>query len=138
MPAFDTPTFSDARGVTPICTRQPEPCPMHEVTLREALAAPLPVAYLIGTPAHCSTGTCTPALEALIDLRERFADRVTFVHAEVYSDADATTIAPAVEAARMTYEPALFVIDAAGVIVERLDAVFDRVELDAVLSELVS
>jgi hypothetical protein len=38
----------------------------------------------------------------------------------------------------MTYEPALFVIDAAGVIVERLDAVFDRVELDAVLSELVS
>jgi len=138
MPAFDTPTFSDARGVTPICTRQPEPCPMHEVTLREALAAPLPVAYLIGTPAHCSTGTCTPALEALIDLRDRFADRVTFVHAEVYSDADATTIAPAVEAARMTYEPAVFVVDAAGVIVERLDAVFDRVELDAVLSELVS
>jgi hypothetical protein len=56
----------------------------------------------------------------------------------VYSDADATTIAPAVQAARMTYEPALFVINAAGVIVERLDAVFDRVELDAVLSELVS
>ena len=138
MPAFDTPTFSDARGVTPICTRQPERCPMHEVTLREALAAQLPVAYLIGTPAHCSTGTCTPALEALIDLRERYANRVTFVHAEVYSDADATTIAPAVEAARMTYEPALFVVDTAGVIVERLDAVFDRVELDAVLSELVS
>lgn len=138
MPAFDTPTFSDARGVTPICTRQPELCPMHEVTLREALAAPLPVAYLIGTPAHCSTGTCTPALEALIALRDRFADRITFVHAEVYSDADATSIAPAVKAARMTYEPALFVVDASGVIVERLDAVFDRVELDAVLSELVS
>jgi len=38
----------------------------------------------------------------------------------------------------MTYEPALFAVDASGVIVERLDAVFDRVELDAVLSELVS
>jgi hypothetical protein len=111
---------------------------LHEVTLREALAAPLPVAYLIGTPAHCSTGTCTPALEALIALRDRFADQITFVHAEVYSDADATSIAPAVKAARMTYEPALFVVDASGVIVERLDAVFDRVELDAVLSELVS
>jgi hypothetical protein len=138
MPPFDTPTFADARGVNPICTRQPEACPLHEVTLREALAARRPVAYLIGTPAHCSTGTCTPALEALITLSERYADQMTFIHAEVYADADATTLAPAVEAARMNYEPALFVVDAAGIIVARLDAVFDGVELDAVLSELVS
>jgi len=138
MPPFDTPTFADARGVNPICTRQPKACPLHEVTLREALAARRPVAYLIGTPAHCSTGTCTPALEALITLSERYADQMTFIHAEVYADADATTLAPAVEAARMNYEPALFVADAAGIIVARLDAVFDGVELDAVLSELVS
>ena len=29
----------------------------------------------------------------------------------------------------MTYEPALFVIDAKGVLVDRLDAVFDEVEV---------
>ena len=138
MPPFDTPTFANAYGVSPICTRQPEPCPMHQVTLREALATGRPVAYLIGTPAHCSTGTCTPALEALVELQEQVDEQIGFVHAEVYADANATVVAPAVEALAMNYEPALFLIDSTGTVVDRLDAVFDRVELDAVLAKLVS
>lgn len=133
LPPFDTPTFDNARDVSPTCTRQPEPCPMHEITLREALALDKPIAYLVGTPAHCSTGTCAPALDALIAARERLGDTVTFVHAEVYSDANATTVAPAVNAVSMNFEPALFVTDASGVITARLDAVFDAVELQSVL-----
>ena len=133
LPPFDTPTFDNARDVSPLCTRQPEPCPMHEVTLREALALGKPIAYLVGTPAHCSTGTCAPALDALISARERVGDAFTFIHAEVYSDANATTIAPAVNAVSMNFEPALFVTDASGVITARLDAVFDAVELQSVV-----
>lgn len=133
LPPFDTPTFDNARDVSPTCTRQPEPCPMHEITLREALALDKPIAYLVGTPAHCSTGTCAPALDALIAARERLGDTVIFVHAEVYSDANATTVAPAVNAVSMNFEPALFVTNASGVITARLDAVFDAVELQSVL-----
>ena len=106
---------------------------MHEVTLREALALGKPIAYLVGTPAHCSTGTCAPALDALIAARERVGDAFTFIHAEVYSDANATTIAPAVNAVSMNFEPALFITDASGVITARLDAVFDAVELQSVI-----
>lgn len=58
---------------------------------------------------------------------------VIFVHAEVYSDANATTVAPAVNAVSMNFEPALFVTNASGVITARLDAVFDAVELQSVL-----
>jgi hypothetical protein len=133
LPPFDTPTFDNSRDVSPLCTRQPEPCPMHEVTLRDALALGKPIAYLVGTPAHCSTGTCAPALDALIAARERIGDAFTFIHAEVYSDANATTIAPAVNAVSMNFEPALFVTDASGVITARLDAVFDAVELQSVV-----
>ena len=133
LPPFDTPTFDNARDVSPLCTRQPEPCPMHEVTLREALALGKPIAYLVGTPAHCSTGTCAPALDALIAARERVGDAFTFIHAEVYSDANATTIAPAVNAVTINFEPALFITDASGVITARLDAVFDAVELQSVI-----
>ena len=130
---FDTPTTDDARGVEPICTREPEPCPFHDVTLTEALAAGRPVAYLVGTPAFCATGSCAPALEAMIDVQDDFGDVFTFVHAEVYTDDTATIPAPAVEAAGLTYEPALFVTDADGNVVERLDAVWDRTELVEVL-----
>lgn len=135
LPPFDTPTVDDARGVDPICTRQPEPCPFHDITLTEALAAGVPVGYLIGTPAHCSTGTCGPVLEAMIPVKERLGDAVAFVHAEVYADPAATQISPAVEAYRMEFEPALWVTDATGTIVTRLDSVFDEEELLAALSQ---
>lgn len=135
----DGPTFADPRGVSPICTRRPAPCPFHAVTLREALAAGRPVAYLVGTPAHCSTGTCAPGLDALVEVASRHGDAVTCVHAEVYADEAATVVAPAVEAAGLTYEPALWVADARGRVVARLDAVFDSDEIaDAFASAGVS
>ncbi len=133
LPAFDTPTVDDARGVNPICTRTPEPCSFHDVTLTDALASGRPVIYLIGTPAHCSTGTCSPALDGLLELRDELSASYAIVHAEVYTDDTATQVAPAVTSYAMTYEPALFVTGPDGTIVERLDAVFDLVELREVL-----
>jgi hypothetical protein len=133
LPPLDTPTVDDDRGVDPICTREPDPCPFHDVTLTEALAGASDdgrvVAYYVGTPAFCQTGSCAPALESMIDLQEEFADSVTFVHAEVYTDTTATEIAPAVEAVGLDYEPVLFVTGPDGVIIERLDAVWNVTEL---------
>lgn len=134
LPEFDTPTVADARGVDPLCTRTPEPCPLHTMSVREALALGRPIAYLVGTPAHCSTGTCTPALDALLTMHADVGTLATFIHAEVYADRAATTPSPAIKDLAMTYEPALFVADATGTIVDRLDAVFDVRELRASLA----
>jgi hypothetical protein len=133
MPPFDSPTVDDGRGVDPLCTRQPEPCPFHDVTLTEALAAAKPVVYLIGTPAFCQTGTCAPALESMIAVQDRFGETFTWVHAEVFTDNTATVPTDAVGAANLTYEPALFVIAADGTVIERVDAVWDETELVEVL-----
>ncbi|MDG2439595.1 MAG: hypothetical protein P8M10_09775 [Ilumatobacter sp.] len=130
LPDFDTPTVSNPQGFEVLCSRTPDPCPFHGMTLTEALDAGRPVAYYVGTPAFCSTGSCAPALEALIRAQERFEDTFTFIHAEVFSDAAGTAIAPAVTAVGMTYEPALFITDATGTVVERLDAVWDQTELE--------
>jgi hypothetical protein len=138
MPPFDTPTFDDARGVDPICTREPEPCPFHDVTLTDALLAGKPVAYLVGTPAFCQTGTCAPALESMINVQDRFGDTFTWIHAEIYTDNTATTPTDAVDAASLTFEPALFVIGADGTVTERLDAIWDETELVEVLERASS
>jgi hypothetical protein len=103
LPGFDTPTFDDHRGVEPVCTRTPELCEFHNITLNEALALKKPIAYLVGTPAHCSTGTCSPALEALITVKNSIGDAMTFLHTEIYTDDKATTVAPAVVALKMEY-----------------------------------
>lgn len=136
LPAFDTPTVDDARGVDPICTREPEPCPFHDLTLAEALESGKGVVYLVGTPAFCQTGTCAPALESIIDVADDYSERYEFVHAEVYTDNTATTPAPAVGAVGLSYEPALFITDATGTVVERLDAVWNEAELVEVLDRL--
>lgn len=136
LPGFDTPTVSNSRGINPLCTRNPEPCPLHDITLNEALALGKPIAYLVGTPAHCQTGTCAPALDALLSLREQVGDKITMLHAEIYTDDTATVVAPAVEALNMTYEPALFITDANGAVVERFDAIFDEVEITEAFAAL--
>ena len=136
LPGFDTPTFDDHRGVEPVCTRTPELCEFHNITLNEALALKKPIAYLVGTPAHCSTGTCSPALEALITVKNSIGDAMTFLHTEIYTDDKATTVAPAVVALKMEYEPAIYITDASGKIVERFDAVFDAEEINAAIATL--
>jgi hypothetical protein len=129
MPGFDTPTTDDHRGVEPYCSLTPDPCPLHAVTLTEALASGKPVAYMVGTPAHCSTGTCTPGLEFLVAEGERVGDAMVMVHADVYADDAATVVAPAVEALGAQYEPIIYFMDAEGTVVDRLDAIWDRSEL---------
>jgi hypothetical protein len=136
LPGFDTPTFDDHRGVEPVCTRTPEPCQLHNITLNEALELKKPIAYLVGTPAHCSTGTCSPALEALIAVQNSIGDAMTFLHTEIYTDDKATTVAPSVVALKMEYEPAIYITDASGIIIERFDAVFDADEINAAIATL--
>ena len=129
LPPFDTPTVDDHRGVEPFCSLTPDPCPLHDVTLTDALASGKPVVYMIGTPAHCQTGTCAPGLEFLVAEHERLGDAVVMVHADVYADDAATTLAPAVTALQVDYEPIIYFADASGVVVDRLDAVWDAAEL---------
>jgi len=136
LPGFDTPTFDDHRGVEPMCTRTPEPCLFHNITLNEALALKKPIAYLVGTPAHCSTGTCAPALESLINVRKSIGDAMTFLHAEIYTNDKATTVAPAIVALKMEYEPAIYITDTSGKIIERFDAVFDADEISSAIAAL--
>jgi hypothetical protein len=126
---FETPTVDDHRGVEPYCSLTPNPCPLHDVTLTEALASGKPVAYMIGTPAHCQTGTCAPALEFLVKAHERLGDKIVMVHADVYADNAATTVAPAVTALGLEYEPVLYLVSDS-VVKDRVDVIWDQSELD--------
>ena len=134
LPPFDTPTVDNARGVNPICTRPEGTCPFHSMTLTEALKSGKPVVYLIGTPAYCKTGTCAPGLDALIEISKILENKAVFVHADVYKDKTATEAAPAVQAYKLSYEPLLYITDAQGIQIDRLDAIFDARELREVLA----
>ena len=151
MVPVETPTVADPKGVTPICTRPSGTCPFHTQTLTQALAAAKPTVLLVSTPEFCQIGVCGPVLDLLMTAAGQHPD-FQFVHAEVYTNAEAVknqgnpnasnqdvvtqaSVTPAVDAYGLTYEPSLYVADATGTIVDRLDYIFDATDLDASLSK---
>ncbi len=142
MVPHETATTERSLGVDPICTLEPEICPFHGDSLDVAVASGDPVAFLIGTPAYCQTGICGPVLELLVEAAPEHPG-VRFVHSEVYlapqpEDPTAGGVVPVLDAYGLTFEPVLFLSDASGVCVERLDNIYDRVELDAALGRLTA
>lgn len=146
MPALATPTSTSSRGVRPVCTRSPEPCPFHEVSLDDALKEGRALAVLIATPALCSTAYCGPVLETLITEAVNVPD-VTPIHLEVYANADdvggnyadpSIELAPSIGDLGLEFEPSLFLVDRDGVVVDRIDNLFDQTELQAALATISS
>ena len=140
MIPVDTPTDEDGRGVDPICTRVP-PCPLHEVTLTDALDEGRPVAFLIATPEFCQTALCGPVLDVLLNEVDEHPD-VRFVHAEVYANPRAVdnileaVVAEAPLAYALPFEPALYLANSDGVVSTRLDNLYGTEELQEELAKL--
>ncbi|MDQ1375813.1 MAG: hypothetical protein QOJ09_3151 [Actinomycetota bacterium] len=137
LTAVPTPTPTDHRGVDPICTATP-PCPLHAVSLDAALAEKKPIALLFGTPAFCKTNTCGPVLDVMLAEMQPFADRVRFLHVEIYTDRTAKTTAPAVDAYKLVGEPFLFLAGADGVVRQRMAGPYDRVEFRQAMEKLLA
>lgn len=137
LSSVPTPTTADAKGVDPICTRDPQ-CPLHEVSLDAALAEKRPLALLFATPARCQSRLCGPVLDNLLAHHGDFADRVRFVHVEVFASRTGSALAPAIKAYGLAQEPFLFLAGADGVIRERIDNAYDRTEARQALERLVS
>jgi hypothetical protein len=138
LPSLETPTVDDHRGVEPYCSLTPEPCALHEVTLAEAFTFGTPVAFLVGTPAHCQTGTCAPGLEFLVNTHRRVGSAVAMVHADVFADNAGTQVAPTVTALGLSYEPVLYLCSPDGVVVDQLDGVWNQTEVDECIDRLIA
>jgi hypothetical protein len=136
LPELDTPTVDDARGVDPICTRDPV-CDLHDLTVAEALGERRPMALLVATPAFCQIAICGPVLDVLLDVGADHPD-IRFLHAEVFADpyTDTNQQAPVVQALGLHFEPVLILTGADGIVAERIDVIYDRTELDEALTRL--
>lgn len=120
-----TPTLDNHRGVEPYCTRTPA-CTMHKLSLDVALANGRPTVFNIGTPKFCTSRTCGPVIDVIQTVAGEFADRVNFIHAEVYKDdrnapaQSANGFAPAPRAWRLSEEPVTFWIRPDNTVTERI------------------
>jgi hypothetical protein len=71
-------------------------------------------------------------------MRDEFGAKVRMVHAEIFTDLSGKTLTPAVKAFSLDSEPFLFLAGADGIVRDRLDNAYDKVELREALTRLVA
>lgn len=142
FPALVTPTLDDPGPMDSICTLFEGPCPFHDRTVADVLAAGEPMAFLVATPAFCATSYCGPVVETLVEAAGSFPS-VRAIHLEVYentddANGDLTNLIPAAQLAEigLDFEPSLFLVDRNGMVVDRIDNVFDRAELELAFADI--
>ncbi|MFY9586605.1 MAG: hypothetical protein WAT66_04015 [Actinomycetota bacterium] len=140
--SIPTPTVENHRGVEPYCTRTPQPCSMHRISLDAALANGRPTVFNIGTPRFCTSQVCGPVVDVIQTVSTEFADRINFIHAEVYvnaTDAPAKGVGgftPAMKAWMQMQEPVTYWIRSDRTITERIVGPTDVAEVRALTRAL--
>lgn len=142
VPALVTPTANLVSSDLSKLTSAPAPNPaFYELSLAQAITNGKPTVLLLATPAFCQTRFCGPAYEQTSELQSRYGDAFNFVHVEVYTGlpnpaANNWEVTPAMAAFGLTTEPWLYLIDAHGKIVYRVEGVFTAAEVEPHLQSL--
>lgn len=141
-PALDTLTAPQVNNdLSQLTSAQSPNAAFYQMSLAQALASGKPTVLLFATPAFCQTRFCGPAYELTDELQKQYGDAFNFVHVEVYTGlpnpaANNWQVAPAMTAFGLATEPWLYLIDAEGTIVYRVEGVFTTAEIESRLQAL--
>jgi peroxiredoxin len=135
-------TVRDDVNPVELCTATAEMCAatadLRQLTIAEALARGKPTVVLFATPGFCTSQTCGPQLEVLQAVANRYRDRASFVHVEIFKDPQARTVNATVQEWNLPSEPWTFVIDSSGVVADRFDGITAPEEIEQALQRLLS
>jgi hypothetical protein len=132
-----TPTPGHLGGVTLLCTRNPV-CPMHAVSLDKALRAHRPIVFTIASPLLCTSRTCGPVVDEVLDVRARHLKDAIFIHAEPYQGNTATILSPTANKWKIPSEPWVWLIDKTGVVRARFEGPVVAAEIEPSLEPLIT
>ena len=138
-------TAAGASNLAQITSDTAPDADLYRKTVADALDESRPLLIAFATPAYCRTTTCGPQLDAVKSLKNRHAERVSFIHVEIYDNPDeirqsgisAARTSPIVEEWGLPSEPWTFIIDANGAIAAKFEGFADEDELDAAIREVL-
>jgi hypothetical protein len=130
-PKVATDTVASAAGnMALIDTRRPFARELHETSFKDVVGRK-PVALLFATPQLCQSQVCGPVVDIALQLREKYGDRMTFIHQEVYRDNEVNKgLRPSLRAFGLQTEPWLFTVGRDGRIAARLEGSFGVKEFE--------
>jgi len=123
-----TPVAATPHATAEICTRKP-PCPLHAISLDDALKNGKPTVVNFGTPLLCQVQLCGPVLDETMVVAQAIGDRANFIHVEEFLPGkdlkpptvqSLKTVSPAFKAWGFQDEPWVIAIDPKGTVRGRL------------------
>ena len=124
-PETETDTVASAKGdEEAIDTRLPPAPELHEKSFADVVGKK-PVALLFATPQLCQSRVCGPVTDIALQLKQKYGDRVDFIHQEVYVENDPNKgLRPPLKAFNLQSEPWLFVVGSDGKVTSRMEGSF--------------
>ena len=136
-------TLADVDGFEQLTTDFEPDADLYGITIAEALDVGKPLLLVFSTPAYCQTATCGPQLGVIKELKAEYADRMNFIHIEVYDnpheiegDLSNAIISPTAEEWGLPSEPWTFLVDGNGIIRAKFEAFTTQEELVDALESL--
>lgn len=132
--ASDNLTRFDVEDIREIDSGDP-PNDMHDVKIKDALAAGRPLVVVFSTPAYCTSRFCGPVNEEVEAVRDIYKDQVDFVHIEIWRNFENKEFNPTVREWLIQpnegfTEPWVYVIGKDGIIYDRFEGPAGRVIIE--------
>ncbi len=132
--ASDNLTKNDVKDIREIDSGDP-PNDMHDVKIKDAIAAGRPVVVVFSTPAYCTSRFCGPVNEEVESVMDLYKDKVDFVHIEIWRNFETKEFNPTVrewlvQANGSLTEPWVYVIGKDGIIYDRFEGPAGKVVIE--------
>ncbi len=132
-----SPVATTPAAAAKVCTREPV-CPMHYISLDDALASGKPTVLSFATPLLCASRMCGPVVDEQMQVFDKLGKRrANFVHVEIYPGRQTDKPAPLYVDWGLKSEPWLLVIDRQGIIRARAEGPVVASEIEAALRPLL-
>jgi hypothetical protein len=121
-PRVRTDTLGSVKGNKDLLDTRIPPAPELARTSFDEVVGKKPVALLFSTPQLCQSRVCGPVTDEMLQLQQRYGDKMTFIHQEVYVGNDPSRgVRPPLARYKLPSEPWLFTVGKDGKIASRLE-----------------
>ena len=132
-----TPVATSPAGRKKICTREPA-CPLHAISLDDALSAGRPTVVNFGTPLLCTSQMCGPVVDEQMVVADKLGTKASFVHVEIYPSRNTAKPVRALTEYGFSTEPWMLVVDRDGVIRARYEGPVTAGQIEDALRPLLA
>jgi hypothetical protein len=128
---------SDVSDLRTIDSSEPPDPRLHQTRIADAIAQGKPQVIVFATPRYCTSRVCGPVVDVVRTLIPSYADRVVFIHQEIWQAGFPLTFSPTVEEWNLRSEPWIFIVDGQGTVRARFEGLTTRRELETALRQVL-